>query len=329
MTPTARGTRLAAAFDYVVARAKKKLHWLKGAKLRFCRLADADHRRKWRQFMHSNEKKMTVCVAKAAETEMTDAELVGMMAHELGHIVGAELEFPEHMKSHRGPETPKAVQTEADWIARNVLGFKIKCNERTLQESEAPAGLPGRPASKARRNPEEESRSLPTLQRRHLVVTRFMTLAAADNKASVWIPINPVNFLRLTTTDDVHMEKIFSSSRPLDDYNTWSLNGEMGLAPTLRVERDSGKVVSHEGRHRAAALLKADPDARMWVSIVLTGEHGGHNYDLIPGKGFEKRFLGPEDVPTVLRGEFRSTRVSIPRSEMVPIWDEEGNRVVR
>lgn len=131
----AQAIRLASAFDYVVDRSAKKLPWLLGAKLRFCFVADKDHRKKWRQFMHSNERKMTVCVAEAAEVELTDKELVGMFAHELGHLVGSELKFPEHMKPQRGSATPKAVQVEADWIAKNVLGFKIRYNRRTLQEA--------------------------------------------------------------------------------------------------------------------------------------------------------------------------------------------------
>jgi hypothetical protein len=79
---------------------------------------------------------MTVCVARAAGTEMTQRELVGVMAHELGHIVGTELGFPEHSRSNlKSGKTPQAVQDEADWIARSVLGFKVRYGKRTLQEA--------------------------------------------------------------------------------------------------------------------------------------------------------------------------------------------------
>lgn len=130
-----RELRVATAFDAVVLKAARKLPWLINAKLRYCKAADAEHAKSWRQFMHSNERPMTVCVAWDAGREMTDKELKGMIAHELGHLVGTELGFPEHSKPRRGKKTPQAVQDEADWIARNVLGFKIRYNRRTLQES--------------------------------------------------------------------------------------------------------------------------------------------------------------------------------------------------
>jgi hypothetical protein len=57
-----------------------------------------------------------------------------MSAHELGHIVGEELAFPEHRKARHSSGTPLAVQAEADWIATRVLGFKLRYNRRTLQE---------------------------------------------------------------------------------------------------------------------------------------------------------------------------------------------------
>lgn len=129
-----REHRVASAFDYVVARATRKLPWLRNVKLRYCQSADAEHRKKWRQFMHAGDYPMTICVARASDRELTDSELIGMLAHEISHIVGMELEFPEHAKPVRRGKTPKAVQDEADWIARNVLGFKIKYNRRTLQE---------------------------------------------------------------------------------------------------------------------------------------------------------------------------------------------------
>jgi hypothetical protein len=77
----------------------------------------------------------TVCFAKAAEFELTDEETLGMSAHELGHIVGKRLRYPEHSRPIITKRTPQVVQDEADRIAREVLGFEtLRYNKRTLQE---------------------------------------------------------------------------------------------------------------------------------------------------------------------------------------------------
>jgi hypothetical protein len=77
----------------------------------------------------------TVCFSKCADLELTGAELLGMTAHEMGHIVGLKERFPQHSKLRRGKETPKPVQEEADRIAREILGFhNLRYNKRKIQE---------------------------------------------------------------------------------------------------------------------------------------------------------------------------------------------------
>jgi hypothetical protein len=129
-------SRVETAFAAVKSQAVSRLPWLKRVRLCHCKAADAEHRRSWRQFMHSCHKDMwTICYARDAEFEMTPLELIGMTSHEFSHIIGEALRFPEHSKMQRGAKTPDAVQLEADWISRNVLGIKIKINRRTLQEA--------------------------------------------------------------------------------------------------------------------------------------------------------------------------------------------------
>jgi hypothetical protein len=77
----------------------------------------------------------TVCFAKAAENDLYDEEILGLGCHELGHIVGKRLRYPEHSRPITTVRTPKAVQDEADRIAREVLGFEnLRYNKRTIQE---------------------------------------------------------------------------------------------------------------------------------------------------------------------------------------------------
>lgn len=129
-------SRIELLFSFVRRHAARRVPWLRRAKVRFCAEADKAHRRRWRLFAHTEEGRVyTVCFARAAETDLTDEEVIGMSAHELGHIVGLKERYPEHAKPHRGRETPKKVQDEADRIAREVLGFPgLRYNRRTLQE---------------------------------------------------------------------------------------------------------------------------------------------------------------------------------------------------
>lgn len=123
--------RVDGAFGLIRGQAAERVPWLSRVTVRRCRAADAEHAKKWRQFMHTLCRPMAVCVAAAAEREMTLPELLGMFAHEFGHIVGEKERYPEHS---RNPKTPQRVQDEANWIAKNILGIPIKYNRRTLQE---------------------------------------------------------------------------------------------------------------------------------------------------------------------------------------------------
>ena len=115
--------------------AARRIPWLKRARVRFCKQADAAHRHRWRLFAHTEEDGVyTVCFARAAERELTDNEILGMVAHELGHVVGIVEGWPHHSRLKQGTETSKAVQDEADRIARKVLGFRnLRYNKRTLE----------------------------------------------------------------------------------------------------------------------------------------------------------------------------------------------------
>lgn len=130
--------RVETLFGLVRGHAALKFPWLGAVKVQFCKQADAEHRKSWRQFAHTGHHLYVVCFARAAELELTDEEILGMSAHELGHVVGTRLRYPEHTKRGRGKRTPKRVQDEADRIAREVLGFTgLRYNKRTLEELRA------------------------------------------------------------------------------------------------------------------------------------------------------------------------------------------------
>lgn len=130
--------RLNDAFLRVRSRAEAALPWLSRARLHIgCPMSEKEHRKKWRQFAHACHHRMGICIAKDAEHELTDRELAGVFAHEFGHIVGDELEFPAHKRSRRSRsgKTPASVQREADEISRRFFGIRVKKNRRSIQEA--------------------------------------------------------------------------------------------------------------------------------------------------------------------------------------------------
>lgn len=126
--------RIESLFDLVRSHAALRFPWIAKVQVCFCKKADGEHRKRWRQFAHAGHELYVVCFAKAAEKELTDEEILGMSAHELGHIVGTRLRYPEHARLNP-PHWKKPVEEEANRIAREVLGFEgLRINRRTLQE---------------------------------------------------------------------------------------------------------------------------------------------------------------------------------------------------
>jgi hypothetical protein len=128
-------SRTAVLFGLVREQAALRFPWIRQIKFGFCPLADQHHAKKWRYFAHTNHRVYTVCFAKASETNLTDEEILGISAHELGHIVGIRLRYPEHAIRANPPHWREPAEQEANRIAVEVLGFEgLRINRRTLQE---------------------------------------------------------------------------------------------------------------------------------------------------------------------------------------------------
>ncbi len=128
-------TRVEALFRLARDHASARFPWLSTVKFCFCPLADRHHGHEWRQFAHTNHRVYTVCFAKASEFDLTEEEVLGICAHEFGHIVGMRLRYPEHHVQKNPPHWEEPAEQEANRIAVEVLGFKgLKINRRTLQE---------------------------------------------------------------------------------------------------------------------------------------------------------------------------------------------------
>lgn len=132
-SPVPKHSRVGTLFRIVRDYAALKVPWLSKVKPVFCTIADGYHKKKWRFFAHSGHLDVyTVCFAKAAERELTDEEVLGISTHELGHVVAIKDGWPEHATA---TGRSAKVESEADRIARHVLGFRnLRYNLRTLQE---------------------------------------------------------------------------------------------------------------------------------------------------------------------------------------------------
>jgi hypothetical protein len=113
---------------------------------------------------------------------------------------------------------------------------------------------------------------------------------------------------------------------PLATYNEFARSGQNIIPPFLRVRMEDGRVEGHEGRHRAAALHREDPQALLWVAIELLDETGHSAYytepPYVPGGPYpseRRRYLGAEDMPRVLIGQFRPIVVEVTPETLWPI----------
>lgn len=129
-----------------------------------------------------------------------------------------------------------------------------------------------------------------------LIVTQVQREWLKDNKATAFINMDPMDFLTLTTPDSQYLQEILNKARTLDEYNEYQIRTKEGQTPLLRIEKETGKITGHEGRHRAAAVYNAGESA-MKVGIRLVHDYAG------------SRSWTWDDVPEIWHGEFDDGKV--------------------
>ena len=150
-----------------------------------------------------------------------------------------------------------------------------------------------------------------------LTVTDEMIRQARGNKFSFIATINPREFLKLTTSGNMPPDYFKEQCKTLDQYNQWAHEGESIIMPALWIKKE--KVVGHEGRHRAAALICAGHD-KMPVAVRLypQDEHEEkYGYWEAP---YEMKY---EDMERAIHGEYGSGIVM--RSAFKPVIDGWNN----
>lgn len=125
--------RLSSRFGAVLHKAIRTFPWLSRVRMAYCPQADREHRKSWRQFSHACHQKNVVCWARAAGKELTDTEIYGIAAHELGHIVGEEIGAPAHRRAFHQGAGDEATEREANLLAL-VMGFRVVYNKRSIEE---------------------------------------------------------------------------------------------------------------------------------------------------------------------------------------------------
>lgn len=86
-----------------------------GLKIKFCRLADKDHKRSKRQYAHTYHYPWTICFAKAAKN-LKPREFAAIFAHEIGHLLAGPGDGLPHA----------AVERAANRAANEYFGTKIR-----------------------------------------------------------------------------------------------------------------------------------------------------------------------------------------------------------
>jgi hypothetical protein len=149
----------------------------------------------------------------------------------------------------------------------------------------------------------------PPLQEINLIVTSRQVENMADRNAIGFLPMRAMDLLELTTDDLFYT--IMAEALPLEEYNRFALEGETIVPPMIKVRASSGKIVSEEGRHRAAALIhEAGSDAEMWVGLFLVDDE----YNIIRG-------ASAEDVGDFLIGQYSSIARQIDPDRICTLGD--------
>lgn len=173
-----------------------------------------------------------------------------------------------------------------------------------------------------------------------LVTTRQLDIAK-DNKAVGYLYLDPLDFLALTVNGAVSSwieseeRQEAQAFRALAEYNEWSRQGKILCMPYLSIDTDTGKVLDHEGRHRAVACDRAKKKIPVAIDLRINGRKAYYVQPFIDNlqhpRMYAKRFLGINEVPTRLLGQFSSTSVSILRAKesWVPFYSKEETEVAR
>ncbi len=131
--------------------------------------------------------------------------------------------------------------------------------------------------------------------------------------------MKPEDFLMLTTQNADERKEIMRTAQHIEQYNQYAKNRESIHLPWLDVSLDGklnkkrfkvGRIIGHEGRHRAAALIKAGLSTM--VVLLVARQQGYPEYKKAskPG-GWRDTFLEASDFPETVYGQFNNKPVKL------------------
>ena len=140
-----------------------------------------------------------------------------------------------------------------------------------------------------------------------------------------------LDFIRLTITESNAfdwMEKELPHTKSLAEYNKYAESGESILMPWLDVDIITGKVLGHEGRHRALAVYNASnsPSTPLFPIAICLRDRGYPIYykeDQVPGEyKWVKTYMTHKNVPKVFVGQFVHREVHVDTNKIQDFWGD-------
>lgn len=146
---------------------------------------------------------------------------------------------------------------------------------------------------------------------------------AADMKCQVIVGMRPSVFLQLTSTPEIR-QQIEGDHLPLHLYNRFVKQGKSDTHPFLKIDYNSNaaRVVGHEGRHRAAALMKKGGDV-MPVALCLDPDR--EESDRL-GMGAQYK-ASLDDLPRFIKGQYGGMVNRGGWDVIQTLWDQGRKQV--
>lgn len=142
-----------------------------------------------------------------------------------------------------------------------------------------------------------------------LLVTKTMIHNAAKHGSAGYLRLPADVFLRLSINSGVTLEEFVSlQDKPLEEYNNATMSGKSKTLPFLEIT-PAGKVINHDGRHRAAALYKEDRTALMTVALIIKEGVRSHPMQVT----LEGEDITSDTIPKLLFAQFSNSEINITK----------------